>query len=159
MGIVQVPEGRKIFPNLTVEENLDLGAYIEKAKIKRSESIDRVFHLFPPLKNRISQKAGTLSGGEQQMLAIAQGIMCCPKLLILDEPSLGLAPIVIEAIFMGILDINSQGTSILLAEQNIYYSLNICQRAYVLENGRLIMEGEGASLLKDEYVKKSYLGA
>lgn len=159
MGLVQVPQGRKIFPNLTIQENLELGSYIKEAKRKRSALIEEVFKLFPVLERRISQKAGTLSGGEQQMLAIGQGLMCCPKLLIFDEPSLGLAPLMVEIIFKAMAEINVQGTTILLVEQNIRYSLNLSDRGYVLENGRMVLEGDSLYLLENEYVKKAYLGS
>ena len=158
MGLAQVPEGRKIFPNLTVQENLELGSYIKEAKRKRSASIKKVFDLFPALKDRIYKKAATLSGGEQQMLAIGQGLMCCPRLLIFDEPSLGLAPLMVQAIFEAMTEINAQGTTILLVEQNVYYSLNLCDRGYVLKNGRIVLEGTGSTLLVKDYIKKAYLG-
>lgn len=157
-GLIQVPEGRKIFPNLTVKENLELGAYIRKAKEKRSESMEKVLRLFPALERRLSQKAGTMSGGEQQMLAIGQGLMCNPKLIIFDEPSLGLGPLLVEAIFQTMTDINAGGTTILLSEQNIFYSLALCDSGYVLENGRIVLCGDGPSLIQNEYVKKAYLG-
>jgi ABC-type branched-subunit amino acid transport system ATPase component len=158
MGLAQVPEERKIFPNLTVQENLELGSYIKEAKRKRSASIKKVLDLFPALKDRIYKKAATLSGGEQQMLAIGQGLMCCPKLLIFDEPSLGLAPLMVQAIFEAMTEINAQGTTILLVEQNVYYSLSLCDRGYVLENGRIVLEGTGSTLLVKDYIKKAYLG-
>ena len=157
-GLVQVPEGRKIFPNLTVKENLELGAYIREAKGKRSESMERVLKLFPVLETRFSQKAGTMSGGEQQMLAIGQGLMSRPKLIIFDEPSLGLAPLLVEAIFQAMIDINAGGTTILLSEQNTFYSLALCDSGYVLEDGRIVLSGDGPSLIQNEHVKKAYLG-
>lgn len=157
-GLIQIPEGRKIFPNLTVKENLELGAYIKEAKRKRSQSMERVLRLFPALEKRLSQKAGTMSGGEQQMLAICQGLMSNPKLMIFDEPSLGLAPLLVEVIFQAMVDINAEGTTILLSEQNTFYSLALCDSGYVLENGRIVLWGDGPSLIQNEYVKKAYLG-
>ena len=157
-GIVQVPEGRKIFPEMTVRENLRMGSFIKSARGNRDENIERVFQLFPRLKEREKQLGGTMSGGEQQMLAIARGLMANPKLLLLDEPSLGLAPLLVKFIFDIIQEINKQGVTVLLVEQNVYQSLRIAHRAYVLETGRVVMTGTGADLLKDEHVKKAFLG-
>jgi branched-chain amino acid transport system ATP-binding protein len=158
MGIVQVPEGRKIFPEMTVLENLRMGSFIKSARPTRDENIDRVFTLFPRLKEREKQLGGTMSGGEQQMLAIARGLMTNPKLLLLDEPSLGLAPLIVKFIFEIIQEINRQGVTVLLVEQNVYQSLRIANRAYVLETGRVVLAGTGEELLNDEHVKKAFLG-
>jgi branched-chain amino acid transport system ATP-binding protein len=153
-----VPEGRKIFPSLTVLENLELGSYHSKAKAMRKESLANVYDLFPILRERTNQAAGTLSGGEQQMLAIARGLMSVPGLLMLDEPSLGLAPILVKSIFDIIKQINHQGTTVLLVEQNIYHSLLLSDKGYVMENGKIVLEGKGKELLESEYVRKAYLG-
>ncbi len=158
MGIVQVPEGRKIFPEMTVTENLRMGSFIKSARPTRDENIDKVFALFPRLKEREKQLGGTMSGGEQQMLAIARGLMTNPKLILLDEPSLGLAPLMVKFIFEIIHEINRQGVTVLLVEQNVYQSLRIAHRAYVLETGRVVMTGAGEELLKNEHVKKAFLG-
>jgi branched-chain amino acid transport system ATP-binding protein len=158
MGIVQVPEGRKIFPEMTVLENLRMGSFIKSARPTRDENIDRVFALFPRLKEREKQLGGTMSGGEQQMLAIARGLMTNPRLLLLDEPSLGLAPLIVKFIFEIIQEINRQGVTVLLVEQNVYQSLRIANRAYVLETGRVVLSGTGEELLNDEHVKKAFLG-
>ncbi|GFE58302.1 ABC transporter ATP-binding protein [Geobacter sp. AOG1] len=158
MGIVQVPEGRKIFPEMTVVENLRMGSFIKSARPDRDANIDRVFQLFPRLKEREKQLGGTMSGGEQQMLAIARGLMANPKLILLDEPSLGLAPLLVKFIFDIILEINKQGVTVLLVEQNVYQSLRIAHRAYVLETGRVVLTGKGEELLNDEHVKKAFLG-
>jgi branched-chain amino acid transport system ATP-binding protein len=157
-GIIHVPEGRKIFPSLTVLENLQLGAYTPKAKSKREKTLQEAFDLFPILKERKNQLGGTLSGGEQQMLAIARGLMGLPQILMLDEPSLGLAPIMVKEMFRVVNDINSIGTTILLVEQNVFHSLQISNRGYVLENGSIVFEGKSKALLGDENVKKAYLG-
>ena len=157
-GIIHVPEGRRIFPSLTVLENLQLGAYIPKAKLKREKTLQEVFELFPVLKERRNQLGGTLSGGEQQMLAIARGLMALPQILMLDEPSLGLAPILVKEMFRVIDEINSMGTTVLLVEQNVFHSLQISNRGYVLENGSIVFEGKSKELLGDENVKKAYLG-
>lgn len=156
LGIAHVPEGRKIFSRLTVLENLELGAYKQKKQI--SESLERIFDLFPILKERIKQSGGTLSGGEQQMLAMGRALMSEPKLLMLDEPSMGLAPILVEKIFHTIKQINSLGTTLLLVEQNAHQSLAIAHRAYVLETGRVVLEGTGESLLHNPSVQEAYLG-
>lgn len=157
-GIVLVPEGRKVFANLTVEENLILGAYIRTDLDGIKGDIKKVYELFPRLKERSWQKAGTLSGGEQQMLAVGRGLMVRPKILMMDEPSLGLAPILVKDIFDIIKEIHSQGNTILLVEQNAKKALEIADYAYVLETGELVLEGEGQSLLKDDKVKEAYLG-
>ena len=157
-GIVQVPEGRKIFPSLTVLENLELGSYIAAAKARRREGLEQVFGLFPRLKERRTQKAGTLSGGEQQMLAIGRALMTQPSILLLDEPSMGLSPILTEQIFRIIGEINRFGMTVLLVEQNTRQALALSQRGYVLENGRVVLEGSGAELLGNEHVRRAYLG-
>lgn len=158
-GISQVPEGRRIFPKLTVLENLEMGAFTRKSKGEISHNLERVFSLFPILKERRKQKGGTLSGGEQQMLAIGRALMSNPKLLLLDEPSLGLAPILIEQIFNFIEDIKKQGVSILLVEQNALKALSCAERGYVIENGSIALEDSSLALLSNEKVKASYLGA
>lgn len=157
-GIVQVPEGRKIFATLTVQENLEIGAYIHNDKAKIAEDIEAVFKRFPRLKERRTQLGGTLSGGEQQMLAIARALMTRPTLLLLDEPSMGLAPILVEQIFEIIRDINAQGTSILLVEQNAQMALSIADRGYVLETGSVLLEGDSHALLENPMVIEAYLG-
>ena len=158
MGICQVPEGRMIFPLLTVMENLDLGAYLRNDKSGIKEDIKRIFELFPILRERHKQHGGTLSGGEQQMLAIARALMGQPKLLLLDEPSLGLAPIIIDSIFDTIRQINEHGTTILLVEQNAQLALQFSTRGYVLETGEIVLADTSANLLENEEVKKAYLG-
>ena len=158
MGICQVPEGRMIFPLLTVMENLDMGAYLRKDKDGIKADIDRVFGLFPILRERLKQAGGTLSGGEQQMLAIGRALMARPKLLLLDEPSLGLAPILVDTIFEIINQINKQGTTILLVEQNAQLALQFSHRGYVIETGEIVLADTSAALLKNEEVKKAYLG-
>ncbi|AOT70445.1 ABC transporter ATP-binding protein [Geosporobacter ferrireducens] len=157
-GIVLVPEGRRIFPNLTVEENLILGAYSRKDKAGITKDMERVYELFPRLKERSWQKAGTMSGGEQQMLAVGRGLMSKPKLLMMDEPSLGLAPLLVKEIFSIIKEIHLQGVTILLIEQNAKASLEIADYGYVLETGSIVLEGNGRDLLTNEEVKKAYLG-
>ncbi len=158
MGIVQVPEGRQLFPTLTVLENLEMGARFSEAKKAKQQTMEWVFKLFPRLEERKRQLAGTLSGGEQQMLAIGRGLMACPTLLMLDEPSLGLSPLLVKTIFDIIKKINGQGTTILLVEQNVYHSLNLSHRGYVLENGSIAMSGTGQDLLKNQHIRQSYLG-
>jgi len=158
LGISQVPEGRLIFPELTVRENLDLGAFLRNDRDGIARDLDYVFELFPILKERISQQGGTLSGGEQQMLAVARALMARPKLLLLDEPSLGLAPIIIQQIFSIIQKVNADGTTVFLVEQNANQALRIAHRGYVMENGRIAMEGSAESLLASEEVRKAYLG-
>jgi branched-chain amino acid transport system ATP-binding protein len=158
LGIIQVPEGRKIFSELTVMENLRMGSYVKSAKKDRVRNIDWVFSLFPKLKEREKQLGGTMSGGEQQMLAIARGLMANPRLLLLDEPSLGLAPLLVRNIFDIITEINRKGVTILLVEQNVYQSLRVAHRGYVLETGKVVLAGTGESLLNEEHVKKAFLG-
>ena len=157
-GVVHVPEGRKVFPSLAVRENLELGSYTRAAKAKRAESLERVFALFPRLRERQAQAAGTLSGGEQQMLAIGRALMSRPRLLMLDEPSLGLAPLLVKEIFNTIAAINGDGITVLLVEQNTRRALALSRRGYVLENGRVALVGTGAELLGNEHVKRAYLG-
>ena len=157
-GMVQVPEGRKIFATLTVLENLEMGAYTVKDQAEIDKSLERAFNLFPRLAERRNQLGGTLSGGEQQMLAIARGLMSRPSLLLLDEPSMGLSPILVEQIFDIIQDINTQGTSILLVEQNAQMALSIADRGYVLETGKIVLEGKAQELLHDPMVVEAYLG-
>ena len=156
-GLIQVPEGRKIFPNLSVRENLELGSY-RRAKANRAINLDRVFQTFPRLKERTVQAAGTLSGGEQQMLAIGRGMMAEPRLLILDEPSLGLSPLLVEEMFALIRRLHGQGLAIMLVEQNVAQSLDVADRAYVLENGRFAISGAAASVREDPELKRAYLG-
>lgn len=156
-GLMMVPEGRRIFPNLTVLENLKIGAYLRKDELDKD--LDMVYSYFPRLKERSWQAGGTLSGGEQQMLAVGRALMGRPKLLMMDEPSLGLAPIVVQGIFDIIRQINKDGTTVLLIEQNANMALHIADRAYVIENGRIAMEGTGKELLENEKVKEAYLGA
>lgn len=159
LGLVHVPEGRGLFPEMTVLENLEMGAYLRKDKDSIRRDLEFVYSLFPVLKEREKQLAGTLSGGEQQMLAIAKGLMGAPKLLLLDEPSLGLSPIMVDRIFDAISQINKdKRIPILIAEQNAYMALSISHRAYVIENGLTIMEGSGRDLLGNDYVRKAYLG-
>jgi branched-chain amino acid transport system ATP-binding protein len=158
MGLVQVPEGRKLFPTLTVRENLEMGSYLKGPKALRQESMAFVFTLFPVLEKRKKQLGGTLSGGEQQMLAIGRGLMAKPKLLILDEPSLGLAPIVVDEIFTVIDKINKEGVMLLLVEQNVSQALSLSTRGFVLEQGRIALSGKGGDLLDNPHVKKVYLG-
>ncbi len=157
-GLVQVPEGRKIFPSLSVLENLEMGSYLKGPKGRRAESLARVMELFPILKERSSQAAGTLSGGEQQMLALGRGLMSLPRLLILDEPSLGLAPLIVEEIFAVVRRINQEGVTILLVEQNAPQALAISDMAYVLEEGRVALAGTGRELLNNDHVRRLYLG-
>ncbi|NLO89958.1 MAG: ABC transporter ATP-binding protein, partial [Clostridia bacterium] len=157
-GIAHVPEGRRVFANLTVMENLELGAYLRKDKEGIKKSLEKVFEHFPRLKERKHQKAGTLSGGEQQMLAIGRALMSKPKLLLLDEPSMGLAPILVQEIFNIIKEINQTGTTILLVEQNAHMALQIADRSYVLETGRIVLSGKARELAETEEVKKAYLG-
>jgi len=158
LGLVLVPEGRMIFPDMSVLENLQMGAYPIRARERMTESMEDVLTLFPILKDRNNQAAGTLSGGQQQMLAIGRGLMAMPKLLMLDEPYLGLSPIMSEQIFETIEVIKARGIPILLVEQNAVRALSCSDRAYIIENGEVIMEGKGKELLKDERVKKAYLG-
>ena len=157
-GVAQSPEGRKLFPRMTVLENLEMGAFQRKDKSGLKEDLDRVFHLFPRLAERKSQKAGTMSGGEQQMCAIGRALMAHPKLLLLDEPSMGLAPIFVEKIFEIIIEINKQGTPILLVEQNALMALDVAQRGYVLETGKVALADSAKALRENEDVRKTYLG-
>ena len=156
-GLVHVPEGRRIFPNLSVAENLDLGSY-RRASAQRDTNRKRVFSMFPRLRERAAQRAGTLSGGEQQMLAIGRGLMAEPKLLILDEPSLGLSPLLVEEMFAMILRLNKDGLAVLLVEQNVVQSLDIVRRAYVLENGSFVMSGSAADIRSNADLKRAFLG-
>ncbi|GMG95983.1 ABC transporter ATP-binding protein [Tepidimicrobium xylanilyticum] len=157
MGISHVPEGRRIFANMTVMENLEMGAYIREDRGNLKRDYDEVFSLFPRLKERKNQIAGTLSGGEQQMLAIGRALMAKPKYLLLDEPSMGLAPLIVKEIFSILENINKLGTTILLVEQNANMALNVTDRAYIIKNGKIELEGRSKDLLKDEKVKKAYL--
>jgi branched-chain amino acid transport system ATP-binding protein len=156
-GLIHVPEGRRIFPNMTVRENLDLGAY-RHGRERRHGNRQRVFSIFPRLAQRQAQRAGTLSGGEQQMLAIGRGLMAEPRLLILDEPSLGLSPLLVEELFALIKAINAEGIALLLAEQNVVHSLEVAQRAYVLDNGVFVLKGSATDLRNDPDLKRAYLG-
>jgi branched-chain amino acid transport system ATP-binding protein len=158
MGLVQVPEGRKLFPEMTILENLELGAYTAHARKQRKHSLEMVYGMLPKLKEREKQLAGSLSGGEQQMCAIGRGLMAKPELLMFDEPSLGLSPVMVQTVFKIIEDIKKQGITVLLVEQNVKHSLKVSDRGYVLETGKLVMEGTGDELLNDEYLKKAYLG-
>ncbi|WP_448376097.1 ABC transporter ATP-binding protein [Fervidobacterium sp.] len=158
MGITMVPEGRRVFSNLTVYENLLAGAYLRKDKEEIKKDIEYVFDLFPRLRERTSQRAGTLSGGEQQMLAIGRALMSRPKLLLFDEPSLGLAPVIVKEVFQMIKKIHSEGVTIFLVEQNAFEALKLSDYAYVLETGRIVLQGTGKELLEDERVRKAYLG-
>jgi branched-chain amino acid transport system ATP-binding protein len=157
-GIVQVPEGRRIFPEMTVMENLRMGSFPKSSRKDREKNLARAFSLFPRLEERQKQLGGTLSGGEQQMLAIARGLMANPRLLLLDEPSLGLSPLLVKNIFAIIAEINKQGVTILLVEQNVYQSLRLADRASVLETGHVVLSGSGTQLLNDDHVKKAFLG-
>ena len=158
MGLIQVPEGRRVFANMSVKENLEMGAYLRKDKTQIKKDMEECYQLFPRLKERLSQMAGTLSGGEQQMLAMARALMSKPKLLLLDEPSMGLAPILVEEIFDIIKKISSTGTTILLVEQNAFKALSIANRAYILETGSIAKTGNASDLAKDDSVIKAYLG-
>ena len=157
-GICQSPEGRRIFPRMSVDENLDLGAFLRNDKAAIAADRERVLDLFPRLRERIDQKAGTMSGGEQQMLAVGRALMGSPKLLLLDEPSMGLAPVLVDMIFETIEKINKQGTTILLVEQNALAALNVADRAYVLESGSIKMSGKAKDLISNDEVTKAYLG-
>jgi len=157
-GVAQSPEGRMIFPRMTVLENLEMGAYARKDKTGLNDDLDRVFNLFPRLKERITQKGGTLSGGEQQMLAMGRALMARPRILLLDEPSMGLSPILVELIFDIIQTINKEGTTILLVEQNALMALTIANRGYVIQTGEIILTDDAAKLKENEMVRKSYLG-
>ena len=158
LGVAQSPEGRRIFPRMTVAENLDLGAYLRKDRADVAADQERVLELFPRLRERINQKAGTMSGGEQQMLAVARALMAKPRLLLLDEPSMGLAPVLVDLIFETITTIRDTGTTVLLVEQNALAALRVADRAYVLESGSLKLEGPAAQLARDEEIVRAYLG-
>jgi branched-chain amino acid transport system ATP-binding protein len=158
MGIIQIPEGRQLFPSMTVLENLELGALNPQARKDKTENMKKIFRVFPRLEERKKQSAGTLSGGEQQMLAIGRGLMSKPKILMLDEPSLGLSPLLVGSIFGIIRQINQDGTTILLVEQNVHHALRMARRAYVLENGEIVMHGLTQELLQNDHVCKAYLG-
>ena len=158
-GIVQVPEGRQLFPDMSVRENLELGAMARpEAWAARAESLERAIALFPRVGERLAQRAGTMSGGEQQQVAIARALMARPRLLLIDEPSAGLAPVLVQAVFRALRDIHATGTTILLVEQNVPLSLRLAQRAYVIELGAVVLEGTGAALLADPHVQAAYLG-
>jgi branched-chain amino acid transport system ATP-binding protein len=156
--VIQVPEGRRIFPNMSVRENLEMGAFLRNDKEEIAADLEKVLELFPRLRERLAQKGGTLSGGEQQMLAIARGMMPRPNLLMLDEPSMGLAPVIVEVIFETIKRLNQEGTTILLVEQNAAMALQVAHRGYVLETGSVALTGTGQELLRNEQVRKTYLG-
>jgi branched-chain amino acid transport system ATP-binding protein len=158
LGIAHVPEGRQVFPEMTVNENLEIGSYAPRAKAERARSLELVYGIFPRLAERRKQLAGTMSGGEQQMLALGRGMMLKPRLLMLDEPSLGLAPVVTDATFQKIQEIHAMGTAVLLVEQNVNRALTLVQRAYVLESGRVIMHGTSAELANNKQVQAAYLG-
>jgi branched-chain amino acid transport system ATP-binding protein len=158
LGIAHVPEGRQVFPELTVQENLEIGAYVPRAKAERSRTLATVYGIFPVLAERRRQRAGTMSGGEQQMLAVGRGLMLRPRLLMLDEPSLGLAPVMTDVTFEKIAEIHRMGTAILLVEQNVSRALTLVQRAYVLESGKVIMHGTSAELAGNKQVQAAYLG-
>lgn len=157
LGIIQVPEGRRVFPNMSIRENLELGSY-RRGKARRTENLEKVVAIFPRLQERFEQFAGTLSGGEQQMLAIARALMSEPRVLILDEPSLGLSPLLVEEMFALIQNLNTDGLAVFLVEQNVMQSLEIADRAYVMENGSIVLSGTAADLIDDPDLKKSYLG-
>jgi len=158
LGMIQIPEARRLFPYMTVSGNLDMGSYTARARKEKEKVRKEIFDLFPVLQERKNQMAHTLSGGEQQMLAIGRGLMARPTLLMLDEPSLGLAPIVVRMIFQTVLRINAQGITILLVEQNVKQCLEISNQSYVLENGRVVLHGTGGEVLKNEHLRKAYLG-
>ena len=157
-GVVHVPEGRRLFSEMSVEENLVMGSLAPEPKRQRGQTLEKVYNLFPRLRERKKQHAGTLSGGEQQMCAVGRGLMGLPKILMLDEPSLGLSPLLAQEIFKIITKINNEGVTILLVEQNVKHSLAICSRAYVLENGRVVMSGKGSELAENEHIRAAYLG-
>ena len=158
LGIVQIPEGRGLFPFMTVLENLELGSYTAEARRRKAETLEHVLDLLPVLRERQNQLAGSLSGGEQQMLAIGRGLMARPKLLMLDEPSLGLAPMLVQKCFEIVKEVHAQGTTVLLVEQNVHHALAMADRSYVLENGRIVMSGKGSDLLADPNLRRAYLG-
>ncbi|MCR5209934.1 MAG: ABC transporter ATP-binding protein [Lachnospiraceae bacterium] len=157
-GIVQVPEGRKLFPQMTVQENLELGSFLKEAKKKRKETLEYVYEMLPDLLKKAKMPAGSLSGGQQQMVAIGRGLMACPKVLIFDEPSIGLSPLLTDIMFDIIRKIKDSGTTVMLVEQNVQNALRMADRGYVLEQGRIAMEGKASELLENEELKKSYLG-
>jgi branched-chain amino acid transport system ATP-binding protein len=157
-GLVMVPEGRCLFPSLTVIENLELGSFQPHAKAQRKQSLERVFSIFPKLSERAKQKAGTLSGGEQQMVAIARALMSLPRLLMLDEPSLGLAPVIVRTMFEVVSEINGLGTTVLLVEQNVQHALAVSSQAWVIENGEIVLSGTGESVLNNDHTRRAYLG-
>ena len=157
-GLIMVPEGRCLFPSLTVLENLELGSFQSHAKRSRGASLERAYAIFPRLSERASQKAGTLSGGEQQMVAIARALMGLPRMLMLDEPSLGLAPVVVQTMFEVIAEINEQGTTVLLVEQNVQHALSVSSQAWVLENGAIVLSGTGQEIAGNEHTRRAYLG-
>jgi branched-chain amino acid transport system ATP-binding protein len=157
-GLAHVPEGRRLFPEMTVEENLIVGSLSAEAKLKRNETMAWIYDLFPRLRERRKQAAGTLSGGEQQMLAVGRGLMSLPKLLMFDEPSLGLAPILVMEVFRIVQMVNKGGVTVLLVEQNVKHTLSMCDRAYVLENGRITLSGTGQEFLNNDHIKEAYLG-
>jgi branched-chain amino acid transport system ATP-binding protein len=158
LGLIHVPEGRELFPFMTVEENLEVGAYSGRARAQVMESKAKAFELLPRLKERRNQLANTMSGGEQQMCAIGRGIMACPEMLLLDEPSLGLAPVIIQTVYRKLVEINEAGTTILLVEQNLKAALRLARRAYVIENGRIVLEGRSEDLRDDPRLTSAYLG-
>lgn len=157
-GVVQIPEGRKLFPDMTVQENLELGSYLKGPKLKRKDSLEYVYAMLPDLKIKAKQPAGSLSGGQQQMVAIARGLMSCPKVLIFDEPSIGLSPLLTDIMFDIIAKIKEDGVTIMLVEQNVQNALKLADRGYVLEQGKIAMEGLASELLANEELKKAYLG-
>lgn len=158
LGMAQVPEGRRVFAQMTVQENLEMGAFLRNDKVEIEEDFERIFDKFPRLRERRKQLAGTMSGGEQQMLAMGRALMSRPDILLLDEPSMGLAPILVQEIFDTIVEVNKQGTTVLLVEQNAHMALSIADRAYVLETGKIVLEGDAKELLDHDEVKKAYLG-
>ena len=158
LGVIHVPEGRKLFPEMTVRDNLLLGGFHATARPRQAERLEKVFAIFPKLRERQGQIAGTLSGGEQQMVAIGRGLMAGPRILMLDEPSLGLAPVLVEEMFRVVLEINRQGVTVLLVEQNTEHALRIAHRGFVLESGRVVLSGTGAELLENQRVREAYLG-
>lgn len=157
-GLVQVPEGRKLFPHMTVLENLELGAYTPEARKQKDKNLQEVFELFPILRERVKQAAGSMSGGQQQMLAIARAMMSSPKLLILDEPSIGLSPLLTQQMFDIVSEIKQRGVTVLLVEQNVQHALSLSDRGYVLENGRTVLQGTGNELLQNDHLRAAYLG-
>ena len=158
LGIVQIPEGRNLFPGMTVQENLEMGAFTKSANRQMKRSMERVFSLFPVLFERKRQMAGTLSGGEQQIVAIGRGLMSLPKLMMFDEPSHGLAPMMVQKMFDIVQEINQEGTTVLMVEQNVFHALSIASKGYIIENGRVVFEGPGPELLKNDKVRQAYLG-